>query len=138
MLTFLKKKDTTGAYSGPDGDKRAISRSLPPGVRLFSFDGEVVYRGKNGNPFDGRIFSLMPISDDPALYARRYQGGQHMQEVYMPIENFHGHATTVFYFYMPEKDTARTGNYRAESFAAMSMATQQWIWNRTKSKGGYS
>ena len=51
-----------------------------------------------------------------------------MQEVYMPIEHFHGHIATVFYFYIPDKDTARTGSYRAESFAATSQATGQWIW----------
>lgn len=106
-----------------------VQRLLPAGVRLFSFDGEIVYRGRNGNPFDGRIFSLLPVTQDPVLYARRYpQGGQHVQEVYMGIENFHGHVATVFYFYIPDKNTARTGSYRAESFAAMSWSTGQWMW----------
>jgi len=104
-----------------------LLRGLPAGIRLFSFDGEVVYRGKNGNPFDGRIFSLLPVTTDPVLYERRYEGGQHVQEVYMPIENFHGHIATVFYFYIPSKETARTGKYRAESFAAMSWGTGHWI-----------
>lgn len=104
-----------------------VQAKLPAGVKVFGFDGEVSYRGKNNNnEFQIRTFGLSPVTDNEFMYERRYLGSS-LQETYLPIEHFQTHIVTVYYVYIPTKETARTGTYRVESIAAVSWNTQQWI-----------
>ena len=84
-----------------------LQRELPAGVLVYSFDGEVVFRSKNPNlNQEPRTFSLLPIQDNESMYERRWPGNP-VQETYLSIEHFHGHAVRMFYFYLPiPKSTA--------------------------------
>jgi len=78
-----------------------LQRELPAGALVYSFDGEVVFRSKNPNVNqEPRTYSLMPVTDTPAMYERRWSGYP-MQETYLSIEHFHGHIVTMFFFYLP-------------------------------------
>jgi hypothetical protein len=84
-----------------------LQRDLPAGTLLFGFDGEVVFRSKNPNLIhEPRTYSLMPVTDNEMMYERRWNG-QAIQDTYLSIEHFHGHAVTMFFFYFPiPKSTA--------------------------------
>jgi hypothetical protein len=105
-----------------------IQRLLPAGVKVFSFDGEVLYKYTNTKAMNQhRTFSLRPVRENAQMYERRWMIDS-MQDTHLAIENLHGHIATVYYFYLPNKETARTGKYDVRAFAAMSHSTQQWIW----------
>ncbi len=78
-----------------------LQRELPAGALLYSFDGEVVFRSKNPNlNQEPRTYSLLPVSDNPLMYERRWPGNP-IQDTFLAIEHFHGHTVTMFFFYFP-------------------------------------
>jgi len=102
-----------------------VARELPAGTLVYSFDGELVFRGKNLNhKLEPRTFSLMPIVDNPTMYERRWLGAP-IQDTYVSVELLHGHAVTMYFFYFP---IAKSNQYRTAAFAAMSWSTHQWLW----------
>jgi hypothetical protein len=105
-----------------------VQRLLPPGTLIMGFDGEVLFRNKDLNsPWELRSFTLNPITNDNRMHERRWKGPSVQNLCLIPIEHFHGQIATVYYAYVPDKDTQRTGLYRINPFAAYSWSTQQWI-----------
>jgi hypothetical protein len=105
-----------------------IQRLLPPGTQIHGFDGVVQFSHKDlSSPWECRTFSLDPVINDDRMYERRWKSVAVQNLVLIPIEHFHGHIATVYYAYVPDKDTARTGQYRVNSFGAYSWSKQEWI-----------
>lgn len=130
--TFVPPKEISDAERAPNEHvlPAEIQQLLPPGTRVLSYDGELVYRttihATDTHLIDFRQFSLTPLPD-PKMYARRWDG-EPVKDTYLTIEPFHGHRVTMYFLYLPKKDTVTTGAYRTASFAVVSLRTDQWIW----------